>query len=152
MIRHQPIRGKSGGNPAQLSLPLQPEYSSPRRGKKTFLDNEKCSRLIYKAFLYLAIVTPALFVIYLMTKGAFVMSKYTRDDTVALLKNKYAMLGRLPMRSDFDEQEVVAIKAFLGPWPRALEAAGLKEPRSTDRLELNRQKRIRAKRNRREKQ
>lgn len=36
-------------------------------------------------------------------------------------------LGRVPKKSDFDAVEVSRIKAFLGPWPRALEAAGLKE-------------------------
>lgn len=36
-------------------------------------------------------------------------------------------IGRLPKKSDFDAVEVSRIKAFLGPWPRALEAAGLKE-------------------------
>lgn len=79
------------------------------------------------------------------------MQKYTRDDAVAMLKAKYDELGgtRLPKRNDFDGTQIVAIKAFLGPWPRALEKAGLKPPRNTDRLELNRQKRIRAKRNRR---
>lgn len=79
------------------------------------------------------------------------MHKYTRDEAIAMLKAKYDELGmtRLPKRSDFDDEQTVAIKAFLGPWPRALEAAGLKSRRSTDRLELNRQKRIRAKRNRR---
>ena len=29
----------------------------------------------------------------------------------------------------YAEKEVVAIKAFLGPWPRALEKAGVKEKR-----------------------
>ena len=42
----------------------------------------------------------------------------------------------------------MAIKAFLGPWPRALEAAGIKPPRDDDRIEKNREKRIRAKRHR----
>ena len=36
-------------------------------------------------------------------------------------------LGRLPRKSDFDVVTLSRIKAFLGPWPRALEAAGLKE-------------------------
>jgi len=74
--------------------------------------------------------------------------KYTKEDCVALLKSKYSLLGlsRFPCRSDFSEDEVVAIKAFLGPWPRALEAAGIKPPRDGDRLEKNREKRIRAKR------
>ena len=46
-----------------------------------------------------------------------------------LLRQKYQELGRLPHKDDFDEVTRSRIKAFLGPWPRALEAAGLKEPR-----------------------
>lgn len=38
-------------------------------------------------------------------------------------------LCRLPKKDDFDQATMARIKAFLGPWPRALEAAGLKEPR-----------------------
>ena len=57
--------------------------------------------------------------------------KYTREDCIALLTDKYKELQnkgltRYPQRSDFEQSEVVAIKAFLGPWPRALEAAGVK--------------------------
>ncbi|MBO5425580.1 MAG: hypothetical protein J6A25_08710 [Lachnospiraceae bacterium] len=44
-----------------------------------------------------------------------------------LLCEKYNELGRLPKKDDFDEPTRSRIKAFLGPWPRALEAAGLKE-------------------------
>lgn len=43
------------------------------------------------------------------------------------LREKYAELGRLPKKEDFDDATRARIKAFLGPWPRALEAAGLKE-------------------------
>lgn len=46
-----------------------------------------------------------------------------------LLRVKHKELGRLPRKDDFDEPTRSRIKAFLGPWPRALEAAGLKEPR-----------------------
>lgn len=46
-----------------------------------------------------------------------------------LLRQKNTELGRLPCKDDFDEPIRSRIKAFLGPWPRALEAAGLKEPR-----------------------
>ena len=58
--------------------------------------------------------------------------KYKKEDCILLLQNKYRELqaeglSRYPQRSDFSDREVVAIKAFLGPWPRALEAAGLKE-------------------------
>ena len=60
--------------------------------------------------------------------------KYTREDCLLLLNEKYNELrsqgaDRYPQRTDFCEREVVAIKALLGPWPRALEAAGIKEPR-----------------------
>ena len=44
-----------------------------------------------------------------------------------LLQQKYKELGRLPKKDDFDEVTRARIKAFLGPWPRALESAGLKE-------------------------
>lgn len=60
--------------------------------------------------------------------------KLTKADCLVLLQEKYQSLSeegehRYPKRSDFSEREVVAIKAFLGPWPRALEAAELKPPR-----------------------
>ncbi len=60
--------------------------------------------------------------------------KYKREDCIALLCDKYLQLkqqglSRYPQRSDFETHEVVAIKAFLGPWPRALEAAEVKPPR-----------------------
>ena len=82
---------------------------------------------------------------------------YNVAACIALLQQKQKQLAadglcRYPQRSDFSEDEVVAIKAFLGPWPRALEAAGLKPPRDADgtRAELLRQKRIRQKRARRQ--
>ena len=76
--------------------------------------------------------------------------KYTREECIALLQKKQSELHadgltRFPQRSDFTDYEVMSIKAFLGPWPRALEAAGLKEPREDDRLKKNREKRARAK-------
>ena len=74
--------------------------------------------------------------------------KLTKQDCINLLVRKHAKLGhaRYPKRADFAEHEVVAIKAFLGPWPRALEAAGIKEARDDNRAERNKEKRIRAKR------
>ena len=44
-----------------------------------------------------------------------------------LLRKKCEELGRLPKKEDFDEITRSRIKTILGPWPRALEAAGLKE-------------------------
>lgn len=46
-----------------------------------------------------------------------------------LLRGKYQELGRLPTKKDFDSAACAQIKAYLGPWPRALEAAGLKQPK-----------------------
>ena len=79
--------------------------------------------------------------------------KFSRDDCLAWLRDQYSLLlsqgeTRYPARSDFSPEQVVAIKAFLGPFPRALEAAGIKPPREDDRPARNREKRIRAKRNR----
>lgn len=73
--------------------------------------------------------------------------RLSKADCLLLLQQKYAQLqaqgeNRYPKRSDFSEREVVAIKAFLGPWPRALEAAGIKPPRDDDRKERNREKRV----------
>ena len=61
--------------------------------------------------------------------------KYSRQDAIGLLRSAAAKLSA---------------QAHLGPWPRALEAAGLKPPRSFDRIERNREKRRAAKRRRRE--
>lgn len=41
-------------------------------------------------------------------------------------------LCRPPFKADFDEATRARIKNILGPWPRALEAAGLKEPKSSN--------------------
>lgn len=46
-----------------------------------------------------------------------------------LLRVKTEKLGRLPKKEDFEPAEISRIKAYLGPWPRALEYAGLKEPK-----------------------
>ncbi len=58
---------------------------------------------------------------------------YTYEMCCRLLREQYARLQadgahRYPRRADFSAEEVVAIKAFLGPWPRALERAGIKMP------------------------
>ena len=80
---------------------------------------------------------------------------FNREKCIGLLREKAYELSergenRFPKRSDFSEEEVVALKAFLGPWPRALEASGLKEVRADDLTEARRQKRRRAKIRRRE--
>ena len=45
------------------------------------------------------------------------------------LQYKAQELGRPPTEKDFDDATRAGIKAFLGPWPRALEAASLKAPK-----------------------
>ena len=47
----------------------------------------------------------------------------------SLLRQKCTELGRLPTKKDFDSATCAQIKAYLGPWPRALESAGLKQPK-----------------------
>lgn len=50
-----------------------------------------------------------------------------KNKAAQLLRAKADVLGRLPKKDDFDDVTVSKIKAYLGPWPRALEYAGLKE-------------------------
>ena len=80
--------------------------------------------------------------------------RLTKADAIRLLVEKQQVLdgtgaGRYPRRSDFLVDEVAAIKAFLGPRPRALEAAGLKPVRDDGHAEKIRQKRIAQRRKRR---
>lgn len=77
-------------------------------------------------------------------------TKFTREECIRLLREKHSALQaegleRYPQRNDFGESETVAIKAFLGPWPRALEAAGIK-PQKENGAAARLEKRIRAKR------
>ena len=66
-----------------------------------------------------------------------------RQAAISLLQQKAGQLGRPPKRSDFQSTEVCFIKQKLGPWPRALEAAGLKEPPAVSTAEKSRRKRER---------
>jgi len=50
-----------------------------------------------------------------------------RAWAIRQLQEKFEELQQLPRKDDFDEATRSRIKAFLGPWPRALEAAGLKQ-------------------------
>lgn len=59
------------------------------------------------------------------------MSNYNKADCKELLCEKWDQLkkmglNRYPKKSDFSIEEVAAIKSFFGPWPRALEEAGIK--------------------------
>lgn len=73
------------------------------------------------------------------------MKEKPDNETTAirLLQEKAAELGHLPKKQDFDAASVIQIKAGLGPWPRALEKAGLQ---SVSKKYLNRKARQRAKR------
>ncbi len=80
------------------------------------------------------------------------MAQITKEDCIQLLRKKHEELkaqGRtdFPKRADFSESEVIAIKSNLGPWPRALEAAGVK-PVNEALMEKKRQKMIERKRKR----
>ena len=46
---------------------------------------------------------------------------------IKLLSDMAENLGRNPKRTDFDSETACFIKQKLGPWPRALEKAGLKQ-------------------------
>lgn len=67
-----------------------------------------------------------------------------REQALSLLKNKAEGLGRLPKRSDFSPEEVCFIKQKLGPFPRALEQAGLKPVVRPSAALKSKQKRKRA--------
>ncbi|MBQ2842275.1 MAG: hypothetical protein IJE72_04505 [Clostridia bacterium] len=54
-----------------------------------------------------------------------------KEWAIRTLRQKSEELGSLPKKSDFDVVTMSRIKAFLGPWPRALEAAGLKPAKET---------------------
>ena len=55
------------------------------------------------------------------------ISNKKKDWAIETLRQKSEEIGRLPKKTDFDVATLSRIKAFLGPWPRALEAAKLKE-------------------------
>lgn len=63
------------------------------------------------------------------------------ENAVELLRKKAEEMGQIPKKTDFTPEEVARIKNALGPWPRALEAAGLKEPKEKSTLDKNREKR-----------
>ena len=57
------------------------------------------------------------------------ISNKKKEWAIETLRQKSDELGRVPKKTDFDVATMSRIKAFLGPWPRALESAGLKEPK-----------------------
>ncbi len=75
-----------------------------------------------------------------MLGGMNVISDEKKSWAEELLRRKSEELGRMPKKDDFDEITRSQIKAFLGPWPRALEAAGLKEAKPEKRKSKKRKK------------
>lgn len=57
-----------------------------------------------------------------------------REWAIDQLRKKAEESGKLPRKADFVDVDCIRIKAALGPWPRALEAAGLKEPREKKKV------------------
>ncbi|MBR0508752.1 MAG: hypothetical protein IJJ85_01405 [Clostridia bacterium] len=52
-------------------------------------------------------------------------TQLSKEELLILIKETAARLGRTPNKADLSPGEVERIKAFFGPWRRALEAAGL---------------------------
>ena len=69
----------------------------------------------------------------------------SREYYIIKLKEIAEKENRLPQKSDFSDYDVMRIKGFFGPWPWALEAAGLKESKQPQRKQQNYEKRQRAK-------
>ncbi len=73
----------------------------------------------------------------------------TKEECIILLQNKQTETGRFPKKSDFTYEEVALIKGFFGPWPHALEEAGIKESKKEQRLQKAKEKHVKSKINRR---
>ena len=64
----------------------------------------------------------------------------TREYYLGELKKVAERENRLPKKSDFSDYDVMKIKGYFGPWPWALEEAGLKEPKKQNSLALSSKK------------
>ena len=69
-----------------------------------------------------------------------------KEKAIRILTEKARELNRIPVRSDFDINDIVYVKSIFGPFPRALEAAGLKKisRRRADKLKRKKMKRNKA--------
>lgn len=65
---------------------------------------------------------------------------WDKKQCVSRLQQAAAELGRLPHKADLPLEEMIAIKQQLGPWPRALEAAGLKPVSKRKKVQMRLQK------------
>ncbi|MDR1321731.1 MAG: hypothetical protein LBK56_09945 [Gracilibacteraceae bacterium] len=64
-----------------------------------------------------------------------------KKECIAILVALAEKLGRPPIKTDTaGPEETLRIKRALGPWPRALEAAGLKAPRERKAIRKERQR------------
>lgn len=72
----------------------------------------------------------------------------TKEEYLQMLREVAEREKRLPKKSDFDILDVNRIKSFFGPWPWALEEAGLKSSKKEERILKNRERRKRAKESR----
>ena len=70
------------------------------------------------------------------------MAENNKNFYISKLRDIADKEGRLPKKSDFSEYDVMRIKGLFGPWPWALEAAGLKEPKHLQKAQKNREKRL----------
>lgn len=73
----------------------------------------------------------------------------TKEDCILCLQKVYAEKGEYPKKSDFSLEEVAVIKGYFGPWPHALEEAGIIPSKKEERLKKSKEKHIKAKINRR---
>lgn len=71
---------------------------------------------------------------------------FTKEYCIELLQRRYKETGIYPRKADFSVAEMSAIKSYFGPWPRALEAAGIKEAKENTKADRRKQKRIETKR------
>lgn len=76
--------------------------------------------------------------------------KKDREYYIAALQQVYKKENRLPKKSDFSVEDVNRIKGYFGPWPWALEEAGLKESKKEERKLKNVERRLRARERRKE--
>ena len=70
------------------------------------------------------------------------MAENDKNFYISKLRDIADKEGRLPKKSDFSEYDVMRIKGLFGPWPWALEAEGLKEPKHLQKAQKNREKRL----------
>lgn len=71
-----------------------------------------------------------------------------KEYYIDLIRKTAERENRLPKKSDFSGEDVNKIKGIFGPWPWALEQAGLKKSKQEERIAKNREKRLAAKKKR----